>query len=188
MNKLIITASFLVLSNLGYATHGIETEQTNIEAKTHYAARTDEKIGTNVGDYAPDFTLKDLDGNDYTLSNYNGKSPVVINFFEKWCPPCIIEMPSLNELARDYDGKVSVLAIFGNGFNGTKKYIEDNVYSSLKVLYDEGFKVSSKYKAGFIPQTYIIEKEGKIAKKYFGGRDFGKGSDARKTIDDLLKK
>jgi thiol-disulfide isomerase/thioredoxin len=53
---------------------------------------------------APDFTLKDLDGKDVSLSQYKGKV-VLINFWATWCDPCYIEIPWLIEMQEKYAGK-----------------------------------------------------------------------------------
>ncbi len=53
---------------------------------------------------APDFTLKDLDGKDVSLSQFRGKV-VLINFWATWCDPCRIEIPWLIEMQQKYGDK-----------------------------------------------------------------------------------
>jgi thiol-disulfide isomerase/thioredoxin len=53
---------------------------------------------------APDFTLKDLDGKDVSLSQFQGKV-VLINFWATWCDPCYIEIPWLIEIQQKYAAK-----------------------------------------------------------------------------------
>jgi len=53
---------------------------------------------------APDFTLKDLDGKDVSLSQYKGQV-VLVNFWATWCDPCYIEIPWLIEMQQKYAGK-----------------------------------------------------------------------------------
>jgi cytochrome c biogenesis protein CcmG/thiol:disulfide interchange protein DsbE len=53
---------------------------------------------------APDFTLKDLDGKDVSLGQYQGKV-VLINFWATWCDPCYVEIPWLIEMQQKYGGK-----------------------------------------------------------------------------------
>jgi thiol-disulfide isomerase/thioredoxin len=53
---------------------------------------------------APDFTLKDLDGKDVSLSQFKGKV-VLLNFWATWCDPCYIEIPWLIEMQQKYAGK-----------------------------------------------------------------------------------
>src|SRR5258708_13443686 len=60
--------------------------------------------GAVVATVAPDFTLKDLDGKDVSLSQYKGKV-VLINFWATWCDPCRIEIPWLIEMQQKYGDK-----------------------------------------------------------------------------------
>src|ERR1700761_6603116 len=58
----------------------------------------------NVGDSAPSFSLTATNGKTITAENFGGKL-LVLNFWATWCPPCVEEMPSLNELAQRFEGK-----------------------------------------------------------------------------------
>jgi peroxiredoxin len=59
------------------------------------------KVGFNVGEFAPDFELRSLDGRMMRLSNLRGK-PVLLNFWTTFCAPCRVEMPWLAELDQQY--------------------------------------------------------------------------------------
>jgi cytochrome c biogenesis protein CcmG/thiol:disulfide interchange protein DsbE len=61
-------------------------------------------IPVHAAPLAPDFTLKDLDGKDVSLSQYKGKV-VLINFWATWCDPCRIEIPWLIEMQQKYGDK-----------------------------------------------------------------------------------
>ena len=71
------------------------------------AENTDEGDGT-----APDFTLVDLEGNSVSLSDYRG-TPVMVNFWATWCPPCRAEMPLIQEFQDRYADEFVVLAVNG---------------------------------------------------------------------------
>jgi len=67
--------------------------------------------GPRVGAPAPDFTLRDLDGNQVRLADLRGQK-VVVNFWATWCPPCRSEMPDLDRVARESRGEgVVVLTV-----------------------------------------------------------------------------
>ncbi len=123
---------------------------------------------------APDFVLKDMDGNPHSLKQYRGKV-VVINFWATWCTPCLREMPSLQKLYEAFQSKsLVVLAI--NQWED-----EDRVFEfmgrldpapTFTVLFDNDSKLSEIYQVQGLPSTYIINKQGKIVYRAKGGRDF----------------
>src|SRR5262247_4099245 len=59
------------------------------------------KVGFAVGEYAPDFELRAVDGGSFKLSALRGQ-PVVVNFWGTWCAPCKVEIPWLVELDQTY--------------------------------------------------------------------------------------
>lgn len=112
---------------------------------------------------APDFTLKDLDGNDVKLSDFRGKV-VFLNFWATWCPYCVEEMPDLQKandtLAKE--GKAVILAVdVAENSEIVKKYVSDKKLS-LKVLLDTDGRIADIYKVTGIPITFIINRDGTI--------------------------
>jgi peroxiredoxin len=122
-----------------------------------------------VGQPAPDFTLKSLDGGDISLSSYKGKV-VLINFWATWCGPCKDEMPSMNRLYLKYKNKgLVVLAVStdDSGESVERFLIKNRV--AFPVLLDTGMKVArAKYRVNAQPVTFLIGKDGKIINRYFG--------------------
>ncbi len=57
-----------------------------------------------VGAPAPDFTLKNIQGQDVTLSSFAGQ-PVLINFWATWCVPCRVEMPAIEAVYQEHKGE-----------------------------------------------------------------------------------
>ena len=113
--------------------------------------------------------LVDLNGNEVRLENYKGKI-VVLNFWATWCKPCISEMPSIDRLIKKLDGEeVVFLAASDENPDRIKRFVENNphefIYTHLQ---------SNVYKLGIsvLPTTYIINKEGVIAQKLIGAREW----------------
>jgi peroxiredoxin len=121
---------------------------------------------------APDFTLKDMDDNVYTLSELKGKV-VLVNFWATWCGPCRMEIPEFNELHKKYSDED--LVILGISVSDTKKALK-NFTKSYRVeyplLYGSGKeidKVSRAYGGIYsIPTTFLIGKTGEILRSYPG--------------------
>ena len=119
---------------------------------------------------AEDFVLKDINGGSVKLSDSKGKI-IILNFFATWCPPCKREMPDFNEIAKEYKGKVEIIAVNIGRENAAalRKFAQNNKLE-FPVLIDDG-KVSSAYgPIRYIPVTVIIDKSFNIARKYTGSR------------------
>lgn len=138
------------------------------------------------GGLAPDFTLQREDGRNLKLSNYRGRV-VIINFWATWCTPCIAEIPSLNKLALQFKPEdLQILAISVDDswrdINALFKQIGPPIF---EVLLDREARVMLQYGTRRIPETYIIDKEGKIAKKIIGAIDWTE-EDVKKMLQSIL--
>lgn len=117
---------------------------------------------------APDFTLKDIQGNSVNLSDYKGKV-VFLNFWASWCPPCKSELPDFNKASEELNKGTDavILAINAtNGYNGetpdrVKKFVKDNNIT-MKVLLDEKDDASMQYGVSSLPTTFVIRKDGTV--------------------------
>jgi cytochrome c biogenesis protein CcmG, thiol:disulfide interchange protein DsbE len=134
---------------------------------------------SSIGRVAPDFTIVDSD-HSVSLSQLRGKI-VVLNFWATWCPPCVDEMPSLVQLQKKFQGKdVTVLAVSvdDNG-DDYHKFLKDHNIDLLTVR-DPGQKtekgvtagVSMRYGTFKFPETYIIDRNGVIRRKFIGAVDW----------------
>lgn len=107
---------------------------------------------------SPDFTLKNLAGENVSLSDYRGKI-VLINFWATWCYWCDIEMPDLQKLDKENDDIVVLAVNVGEDKETVEKYIEEGGYDFQVVLDEEG-EVSVTYLVGSFPTSYFVDKEG----------------------------
>jgi len=134
---------------------------------------------SSINTPAPDFTIQDSD-HSVTLSQLRGKI-VVLNFWATWCPPCIEEMPSLVEMQKKFQGKdVTVLAVsVDEDANDYHKFLKDHSVDLLTVR-ESGERtpngviapVSSRYGTIKVPETYIIDRNGIIRRKFIGPVDW----------------
>lgn len=138
-----------------------EDQNTSSNANANKTEQSEPKIGNQVGDVAPDFTLKDLDGNTVTLSSLRGKK-VILNFWATTCPYCKIEMPALNQFIKSHKDDTVLLAIdLGESPSKVKQYLEGKGYE-FTVLLDTDLSTIYDYQVQFIPMSYFIDKNGII--------------------------
>ena len=121
-----------------------------------------------VGMPAPNFQLKNLNGQSVSLSDLQGK-PIVINFWATWCSPCTYEMPYLQQIYDEESAKgLLVLAInIGESSAKVRQFIESNDFS-FPVLLDTKRDVAQDYNIQYIPSTFFIDKYGIIQEKIIG--------------------
>ena len=123
---------------------------------------------------APDFTLPDLDGKLHKLSDYRGKV-VLVNFWASWCPPCRHEMPSMEKLYLKLKGQpFQVLACdqqedFDTVFAFTGQL---DPAPTFPLLLDRKSAVAKDFGVPGLPTSFLIDKQGRIAYRAVGGRDF----------------
>ena len=134
--------------------------------------------------------LRALDGTGFKLADYQGKV-LVLNLWASWCNPCREEMPQLVDFYDEYRARgVEVLGLTMEDDRGnTPEAVKDSV-RELKINYRVAWaeeKVYARFLApGFeIPQTYIIDREGRIRRKMRGGGAHV-GQFIRATVDDIL--
>lgn len=124
-----------------------------------------------IGNPAPDFTVQD-DERKVTLSEHRDKV-VVLNFWATWCPPCVEETPSLVQMQqRMKDKGVEVLAISLDVDEGAyHKFLKDYKVDLLTVR-DPELKTSNLYGTFKYPETYIIDRNGILRRKFIGAVDW----------------
>ncbi|MDD5136710.1 MAG: TlpA disulfide reductase family protein [Candidatus Omnitrophica bacterium] len=125
-----------------------------------------------VGQAAPDFTLKDMDGQSASLSDFKGKA-MILNFFASWCPPCRSEIPDFVELQKAYGDKGFTFIGVSLVSAGESKDFAAKMGINYPILIDDG-KVSASYgPVRSIPTTFVIDKNMKVVKMYIGSRSKG---------------
>ncbi len=138
-----------------------------------------------VGSFAPDFTLQTLDGGSINLASLRGQN-VLINYWVTWCEPCLEEMPALNKIYQEYQGKnLIILSVNGIAQDDLQK-VKDTVSGlglAYPVVLDEADTIFKSYWMGFMPTSVFIDSQGVIRFIKFGGAD---ETEFRAKIDQLL--
>ncbi|MDT8334662.1 MAG: TlpA disulfide reductase family protein, partial [Desulfurivibrionaceae bacterium] len=116
----------------------------------------------------PDFSLVDLDGKPWTLSDLKGQV-VFVNFWATWCPPCREEMPSMQKLYTTLPkDKFKMLAILNKDKPEVARTFAAKRGLTMPILNDQDNKVGPKYGLTGLPETFIIDKTGVLRNKVVG--------------------
>jgi cytochrome c biogenesis protein CcmG, thiol:disulfide interchange protein DsbE len=126
---------------------------------------------SRIGAAAPDFTVRDSE-HTVTLSQLKGQV-VVLNFWATWCPPCIEEMPSLVQMQQRMKPKgVTVLAVSVDVDDGNyRRFLRDHNVNLLSVR-DADQKSNTLYGTFKFPETYVIDRNGVVRRKFIGAVDW----------------
>jgi peroxiredoxin len=120
------------------------------------------KAGEAIIDRAPDFTLKDLQGRIFKLSENRGK-PVLLMFGATWCPYCVQEIPRLKDIFAKYAPQgVAIVNIDIQESQAKVARFADKHKLPYRVLLDETAAVASDYGVQGVPNFTLIDKEGLV--------------------------
>jgi cytochrome c biogenesis protein CcmG/thiol:disulfide interchange protein DsbE len=126
----------------------------------------------NVGDKAPNFSITTEKGKTVSVSDFGGKV-LVLNFWATWCPPCVQEMPSLNQFAATMKDKgVVVLAVSIDKNEKAYKTFLQRTRPAFETAFDPDANISSEYGTFKWPETYVIDKSGKVTQKLISNQDW----------------
>ena len=149
-------------------------EESRAKALAEEEARHQELEGKGVGEMAPDFTLKNTKGKGVSLKSLRGKW-IVLDFWATWCGPCKVSMPHLKEYYKKYAGKFEVIGVVGSSKEEDwKVMVNDLELPWINVINPqdapEKEDVLKLYDISAFPTYIIIDKEGKIYKKFVGAK------------------
>jgi cytochrome c biogenesis protein CcmG, thiol:disulfide interchange protein DsbE len=125
-----------------------------------------------AGRTARDFPLE-LAGKPTHLSDLRGKV-VILNFWASWCPPCVEEAPSLNRLQKHIASRNGLILGVAADENPAayEKFLTDQavVFPTYRdpATKDNRSPIAVSYGTAMIPETYVIDRHGKIARKFIG--------------------
>lgn len=136
-----------------------------------YGFRTDPRAIPSplVQKPAPEFRLAVLDGESLSLASLRGK-PVVLNFWASWCyPACYEEAPLLEATWRKYKGQglMVVGVVIQDKEPNAREFMRRFDFTFPNGM-DPGSKISIDYGVYGVPETYFIDRQGRIATKHVG--------------------
>jgi len=143
-----------------------------IAGTAYFLYMSESHEGLKVGSPAPGFSLPSKNG-VVALDQFRGKV-VLINFWATWCPPCVYEMPSLENLKKKMEGKdfqILAVSLDEEGWPVIDKFVAKTPMT-MTILLDSRGDVPTEYGTSRLPESFLIDKNGAIVKKYVGPRDW----------------
>ena len=122
---------------------------------------------------APDFQLPDSSGKKISLAEQRGH-PVMINFWATWCPPCVDEVPSLEDFARAIDGTdMRMLAVsVDDDWAPIRRFFVKG--TKIGVLLDASHNVPKTFGTEKYPETYFVDAAGRVRYYFINKRNWSK--------------
>jgi peroxiredoxin len=154
--------------------------------RTHFAGNGS---GSPVaaGGKAAEFKLEALDGRSVSLESLRGKV-VFLNLWATWCGPCRQEMPSMETLydnfKNNHDFVMLAVSQDTRGRAAVAPYVEKNGYH-FTILLDPENKVGESYDLSGVPETFIIDRDGRIVAHHMGAFDWSR-PDVKEALQQLL--
>lgn len=151
--------------------------------------------GQNLaGKTVPPFTFTDTNGMTHSIDEYKGKV-VFLNFWASWCTPCLVEFPEFIKLAKTHKDNIAIIALSSDFEEAPmtrfldkmkKEHAPDFPASNFIIALDENAMITQGlFQTHRLPETIIIDKNGKMVEKIVGAR--WKAEDLDEKINTLTK-
>lgn len=126
---------------------------------------------TPIGKAAPVFDARDVFGNRIALDSLSGKY-VLLDFWATWCRPCMMEMPVIKEIRKNYPSEKLVIVGISLDLDTSRlsKVIASEGLNWIQI-FDKGREISGTYGVSAIPATFLIDKEGRMAYRFDSGEE-----------------
>lgn len=156
-------------------------------AKTEPAPLTGKIDRTRAGELLPAVNLIDPAGKQLNTGALSGQ-PVLINLWATWCAPCVTEMPMLDDLAGEYEGKLRVITVSQDlqGAEVVKPFFAKEKFKHLQPWLDTETELSTKFGGGVLPTTVLYDSTGTEIARVVGGYDWS-SPEAHALVDEAVE-
>lgn len=132
-----------------------------------------------------DWNIERLDKTTINLGSEFKGAVLFLNFWATWCPPCVIEMPSIEKLYKRFDQRVEFICVSGEEIETIKSFRKKEGYTFP--MYHIAGDVPKEFHTDGIPATFILSNGGKLLLKQVGGADWSHESVVN-FLEEILKR
>jgi cytochrome c biogenesis protein CcmG, thiol:disulfide interchange protein DsbE len=135
-------------------------------------ASTMHETVVQAGDKAPDFSITTDQGRRISPRDFGGRL-LVLNFWATWCAPCVEETPSLSEFQKQAAG--SGVVVVGISIDRNAKLYDEfrrRFHLTFQTARDPEATISASYGTFKVPETYIIDRNGRVVQKVIGSKNW----------------
>jgi len=124
---------------------------------------------TEIGKPAPDFSVSDGSSSIH-LADYRGRV-VLLNFWASWCAPCIVELPSLQQFHREHPDYPILAVSIDEDAGAYQRFLVQRHVDFITVR-DPEQTASTKYGTTGWPETFVIDRQGRIRRRFIGATNW----------------
>jgi peroxiredoxin len=117
---------------------------------------------------APALRVTAFDGHTVTLEGLRGR-PVVVSFFESWCPICQEEQPDLSQVAREFAGRVGFVGVSYHDSVAAGRNYQRRFGVSYPLANDASGRTWARWRVPYQPVTVLVDTQGRVAERFDGG-------------------
>ncbi len=159
---LVLVGMLLLAAGVGYAYFSGQTDDEEPVRQQKTAAQV-----TQPGTLRTDFTLPGLDGETIATTQLRGKV-VLVNFWASWCPPCLREMPDLQEyyLAHRGEGFELIAVNYAEDALAVEEFVSGHQFAFPIALDLTGAVFDRQYLGNSLPTSFLIGPDGTLVKSW----------------------
>lgn len=131
---------------------------------------------------AYEWTFQDMNGETVSLSRFDNKV-IFLNFWATWCPPCVAEMPTIQDLYGHFGDRMAFVLVSNEKQQVIEEFIKKNEYSFP--VYKGIYQVPKELSTQTLPTTFIIAKDGRVVLRKEGSAKWD-GSKVKEKIEQLI--
>lgn len=144
-----------------------------VGAAAFFVAHRAPQGAVEIGQSAPDFTIPAFPSGEVNLRERLRNRVVLVNFWATWCPPCVEESPSLEKFAEQMrDQGVEVIAVSVDQDPVVLQQFIDRFGLTYTIGRDPNQALAHRYGTFQYPETYIVDRDGRVAEKIVGAIDW----------------